>query len=392
MRSLSERLSAGVTELRGLTREAAQSEETFKRVSDDLREFSSNGYSLNQNDTQEFVTYAQERLRADPLLSSQGWTPGMVMPRTEGQRQVRDILLNDFVNRQINNAREEMGLRIPDRLDTGLTGPSITSAEGVRGWGGRQQAAVRGQGPDVDVRASSRDQELADDVHDQILGGSARVMREGFDLDGRLSDARGRGENSSAEVDQRNVSSLIGTMPYVSPLIEGARERIGEASDWVQDQLGIGGGNVSPGPVQTALPRSGAGFRSYSPQSQQYGTASLVGELAQSSAAWSARGGSPVNIGDISRRGGGDLPGHDTHEVGRQVDVRPFRHDGSNQPTNWQSRSYDREQTRNYIEFMKERNPGMTVLFNDPVLVREGLTKPYRGHDNHLHLNFGNRG
>ncbi len=34
----------------------------------------------------------------------------------------------------------------------------------------------------------------------------------------------------------------------------------------------------------------------------------------------------------------------------------------------------------------------MTVLFNDPVLVREGLTKPYRGHDNHLHLTFGNRG
>ena len=181
-------------------------------------------------------------------------------------------------------------------------------------------------------------------------------------------------------------------MPVVSPLIEGARERIGEASDWVQNQLGMGGGNVGAGPVQTALPRSGAGFRSYSPQSQQYGTASLVSELAQSSAAWSARGGSPVNIGDISRRGGGDLPGHDTHEVGRQVDVRPFRHDGSNQPTNWESRSYDREQTRNYIEFMKERNPGMTVLFNDPVLVREGLTKPYRGHDNHLHLTFGNRG
>jgi conjugal transfer mating pair stabilization protein TraG len=71
--------------------------------------------------------------------------------------------------------------------------------------------------------------------------------------------------------------------------------------------------------------------------------------------------------------------------------IRPFRHDGSNQPTNWQSRSYDREQTRNYIEFMKERNPGMTVLFNDPVLIREGLAKPYRGHDNHLHLTFGNR-
>ena len=37
---------------------------------------------------------------------------------------------------------------------------------------------------------------------------------------------------------------------------------------------------------------------------------------------------------------------------------------------------------------MKDRNPGLTVLFNDPQLIKEGLTKKWRGHDNHLHLKF----
>jgi conjugal transfer mating pair stabilization protein TraG len=139
------------------------------------------------------------------------------------------------------------------------------------------------------------------------------------------------------------------------------------------------------------LPRSGEGFRTYSAPGSQYATESVANELRASSAEWARRGGSPVNIGDISKRGGGDIAGHETHEQGRQVDIRPFRRDGGNAPVTWQSRAYDREQTRSYIEFMKDRNPGTTVLFNDPVLVKEGLTQKYEGHDNHLHFSFPNR-
>ena len=85
------------------------------------------------------------------------------------------------------------------------------------------------------------------------------------------------------------------------------------------------------------------------------------------------------------------MAGHQSHEQGRQVDIRPFRRDGSNAPVTWQSHAYDREQTRNYVEFMKDRNPGMTVLFNDPVLVREGLAQKHDGHDNHMHFSFPER-
>jgi conjugal transfer mating pair stabilization protein TraG len=146
------------------------------------------------------------------------------------------------------------------------------------------------------------------------------------------------------------------------------------------------------GPVNVVLPRQGQGFRSYSMSGNQFSTAGVVGELEASSRVWAARGGAPVNIGDISKAGGGDMPGHATHENGRNIDIRPFRSDRQNAPVSWKSDEYDRNATREYIQMMRERNPQMRVLFNDPVLIREGLTQrgdkagaPQR-HDNHLHL------
>jgi conjugal transfer mating pair stabilization protein TraG len=154
---------------------------------------------------------------------------------------------------------------------------------------------------------------------------------------------------------------------------------------------GVPGAPLS-GPVDVVLPRSGEGFRSYSNAAHQFATAGMIGELEASSRAWVARGGAPVNIGDISRAGGGDMPGHETHETGRNVDIRPFRRDGQNEPVNWRSPDYDRNATREWIQMMRERNPQARVLFNDPELIREGLAQ--RGdrpgapqhHDNHLHL------
>ncbi|MEB3061071.1 hypothetical protein VJJ74_07950, partial [Parvimonas micra] len=90
-----------VDESRSASLEATRAEETFQRVSNDVREASSRGWSLSRNETQEFVTYAQERLLQDDNLSQSGWTPGMVMPRTREQEQVRDILLGDFMERRV---------------------------------------------------------------------------------------------------------------------------------------------------------------------------------------------------------------------------------------------------------------------------------------------------
>ena len=394
-RSLSERLSMNVSDARSATREASQTEEAYSRLNRDFSESQNRGYTLNQNETQEFVEWSQQELLKpeNDMVAASGWHPRSGIPRTETQRQAQDYMLQRFMDRRVEQAREELGIGIPDNLERTLSGPEITSGEDVRAWGERSATGIRNMAPDVNVRASSRNMELAGEVVRGIGEGSARIMNTGLGLSNEVGDAERRAGALGDHVDTRNHQSLGRSLPIVSPLIDGAEQRFGAATDWVEDKLesiGIGGGDMS-GPVQASLPHAGAGYRSYSPQREQYGTGAVVGELQQSSAAWSARGGSPVNIGDISLRGGGDIQGHDTHEIGQQVDVRPFRHDGGHSPVTWQSRDYDRQQTRDYIEFMKERNPGMTVLFNDPVLIREGLTRPYRGHDNHMHLDFSRR-
>ena len=53
-------------------------------------------------------------------------------------------------------------------------------------------------------------------------------------------------------------------------------------------------------------------------------------------------------------------------------------------------RVYDRAATRALIKMIRAAAPGHVKLiyFNDPVLIREGLTTWYSGHDDHLHIRY----
>ena len=231
VRSLSQKLGVSVGESRSASLEATRAEETFQRVSNDVREASSRGWSLSRNETQEFVTYAQERLLQDDNLSQSGWTPGMVMPRTPQQEQVRDILLSDFMDRRVSAVREELGVNVPDRLSNNLHGPASTTAAGVQQWGGRRAGGVAAQGPEVSVRDSSRDHDLAGEVSDAIPNASARITRGAFDVGNQVDDARGTAGRLGDHVRERNDAWIPTTLPGV----EGAR-------DWARDTLGVGQG------------------------------------------------------------------------------------------------------------------------------------------------------
>ncbi len=245
VRSLSERMATSITDSRSASREAARSEETFERLSNDLRESSSRGYSLNQNESQEFVTYANERLLSDPLLASVGWSPRMVMPNTAEQRQVRDILLGDFVARRINEAREEMGLAVPDSLTSSLQGPELTNGSDVRAWGERNAAAVRGDAPAVTVRPNSGNLEVAVEVADRLQGGEARVSAGAAAIAGARDAADLRAADVSTSVLEREDGGVLGNIPLVSPLVEGAWDGIKDGAGWAADQVGLGGGKGS---------------------------------------------------------------------------------------------------------------------------------------------------
>ena len=84
---------------------------------------------------------------------------------------------------------------------------------------------------------------------------------------------------------------------------------------------------------------------------------------------------------------GGDIPGHQFHEHGLEIDVRPMRTD--RKQCRWggsyRLASYDRAATRDLIRAIRAAAPGHVklIFFNDPVLIKEGLTRWYTGHDDH---------
>lgn len=248
VRSLSEKLGASTTQSRSVSSEASKAEETFARVSRDVSESASRGYSLSTNETQEFVTFVQEELLKpeNAVLASSGWSAGVVTPRSEHQRQVRAILLERFVAERVDSVREDLGLTIPDTLDRTLRGPAINDAAGVESWGERNAGSLRSQAPEGSVRTSSRDLDLASQVSDRIGAGAERIDEVGLHLGGSLAGARDRAEGVREDVADRGSRPLVTNAPGVSTVYEGARERVNDAAEWIQEKLGIGGSRVLP--------------------------------------------------------------------------------------------------------------------------------------------------
>jgi peptidoglycan hydrolase-like protein with peptidoglycan-binding domain len=126
-----------------------------------------------------------------------------------------------------------------------------------------------------------------------------------------------------------------------------------------------------------------------------WGTAAAIGEIQAAAHVVVDAGYGRIALGDIGLEHGGDIPGHETHEQGMDVDIRPMRdaNDQCRWGTNWRYTSYDRAATRALIKAIRATAIGHVKLiyFNDPVLIREGLTTPFTGHDDHLHIRYCER-
>jgi peptidoglycan hydrolase-like protein with peptidoglycan-binding domain len=123
-----------------------------------------------------------------------------------------------------------------------------------------------------------------------------------------------------------------------------------------------------------------------------WGTGAAVGQLEAAATAFFKTGHGQVPVGDLSFEHGGNIPGHATHEVGLDADLRLIRKAGNQclYPTNYHLSTYDRAATRMLIQAIRAAAPGHVKLiyFNDPVLIAEGLTTRYFGHDDHLHVRY----
>lgn len=123
-----------------------------------------------------------------------------------------------------------------------------------------------------------------------------------------------------------------------------------------------------------------------------WGTGAAIGQLEAAGRAFFQKGFGRVGVGDISLEHGGDIPLHATHELGLDVDLRPIRDAGDQcrWGVDWHWSTYDRSATRKLIKTIRATASGHVKLiyFNDPVLIGEGLTTWYAGHDDHLHVRF----
>ena len=122
--------------------------------------------------------------------------------------------------------------------------------------------------------------------------------------------------------------------------------------------------------------------------SADWGTAAAIGQIEAAAVPIVAAGRGAIAIGDISFENGGDIPGHQFHEQGLEMDIRPMRtdHKQCRWGGSYRLSTYDRAATRDLIRAIRAAAPGHVKLiyFNDPVLIREGLTRWYTGHDDHL--------
>jgi peptidoglycan hydrolase-like protein with peptidoglycan-binding domain len=123
-----------------------------------------------------------------------------------------------------------------------------------------------------------------------------------------------------------------------------------------------------------------------------WGTGAAIGQLEAAAKRIYDAGHGRVPVGDAGFEHGGDIPGHMSHEQGLDIDLRPMR-TGENQCTwggSYRLSNYDRAATRALVLAIRATAPRHVKLiyFNDPVLIREGLTTWYTGHDDHLHVRY----
>ena len=65
-----------------------------------------------------------------------------------------------------------------------------------------------------------------------------------------------------------------------------------------------------------------------------------------------------------------------------------MRKDGLLAPTEINHSTYDHAMTKQLVLLIRAKFPKASVLFNDPKLIAQGLTKRASGHHNHLHIQF----
>lgn len=115
----------------------------------------------------------------------------------------------------------------------------------------------------------------------------------------------------------------------------------------------------------------------------QYAHPSMMTAILRIEREWQAMEKRKFGIGDISLAGGPAHKDHKTHKSGLEVDVRPLRKDGRQEPVRWSEREYDRDATAKLIGLFRIYSSADLIYFNDPDIP---FVRVRVKHDNHFHV------
>lgn len=142
--------------------------------------------------------------------------------------------------------------------------------------------------------------------------------------------------------------------------------------------------------IDVQLPESGTGFVTNNRGAHgefQFGQRSSIDAALRTATAWDGlHPNHPFSIGQISKNGGGKFPPHLSHRLGIDIDVRPLRKDGQNQPVDIDDAQYDRALTTELIDLWWTKAPVQAVFFNDQTVIDKQLSRAVSGHGNHFHV------
>jgi murein endopeptidase len=147
--------------------------------------------------------------------------------------------------------------------------------------------------------------------------------------------------------------------------------------------------------VDVLLPINGPGFVTNNRGNNQFqfGQQSTIDAAIRVAASWNEKHPNrPFSIGQISKKGGGPMPPHKSHQLGVDVDVRPMRKDGENAPATITDSQFDRESTTELIKLWWRLAPTQAVFFNDQSVIDAGLSRFVNGHHNHFHVRLRMKG
>ena len=148
--------------------------------------------------------------------------------------------------------------------------------------------------------------------------------------------------------------------------------------------------------IKTPLPQSGVGFVTNNRGANgefQFGQKSTIDAALAVATTWDGlHSQRPFSIGQISLKGGGPMPPHKSHRLGVDVDVRPMRLDGKNEPVTITEAEFDRALTTALITLWWQKAPVQNVFFNDPTVIAAGLSQFVNGHHNHFHVRLRMKG